>query len=328
VVNLYGPTEVTILATTYQLSEEDLQQERSIVGRPIAGSRVEIRTQDGWPAVSGVPGEIVISGAGVANGYYKRDQDTDTKFAYGPDGAEFRTGDLGRVRHDGAIEFLGRIDRQVKVRGFRVELTEIESALRKAGVRDCALDLVKFDGDNEARLVAYVLPSDGGLSERTLRETLKGALPAFMIPSVFVEISRIPTTISGKVDYAALSKHVRFGASDARGQTETERWLFTLVASILKNDKLEVTDNLLDLGLTSLDIVGLVSSIRGRNSVAEVGVLDIFEHPTIQALAKCLDSRVPAQQTANEQDGRAVKRQAMLSLRAPARAATALGANQ
>jgi len=159
---------------------------------------------------------------------------------------------------------------------------------------------VKFDDDHDARLVAYVLPLDKGLNERVLRETLKATLPAYMIPSVFVEISRIPTTISGKIDYVALSKHLRSGTSNARGQTETERWLFGLVASVLKNDKFEVTDNLLDVGLASLDIVGLVTAIRGKRNF-EVGVLDVFEHPTIQALAKYLDAHTPEEQPENEQ---------------------------
>ncbi|PWT87444.1 MAG: hypothetical protein C5B54_12340, partial [Acidobacteria bacterium] len=328
IVNLYGPTEVTILATTYKLCDEDLAQERSVVGKPIAGSWIDIRMPDGALAVPGVVGEIVISGAGVTKGYYKRDHDTETKFMFRPDGAAFRTGDLGRVRNDGNIEFLGRIDRQVKVRGFRVELAEIESALRKAGMADCALDLVTFDGDNDIRLVAYVLPGKKGFNERELRDVLKGTLPAYMIPSVFVEISRIPVTIGGKVDFAELAKFVSSRPSNAKGHTDTERWLFSLVASKLKHDKFDVTDNLLDIGLASLDIVDLVTSIRGVRT-CELSVLEVFEYPTIQALGEHLDSReTPALKGEKEEDERAGKRQGMLALRTTSRAASAVGSNQ
>lgn len=318
IVNLYGPTEVSILATTYPLTEEDLKQERSVIGRPIAGSAIDIRMTDGSTAVPGIPGEIVISGAGVATGYYRRDQATEAKFGRGASGPEFRTGDLGRVRHDGTLEFLGRIDRQVKIRGFRVELAEIENALRNAGMADCALDLVKFDGDDDPRLVAYVLPGTGGLNERELRELLKPTLPAYMVPSMFVEISHIPTTMSGKVDLEALSQIVRSRSTDAKGHTDTERWLFALVAAKLKHDKFDVTDNVLDIGLASLDIVQLVSSVRAARSTSTLGVVDVFEHPTIEALGQHLDSHDLAALTGtreNDANERAGKRQAMFASR-------------
>jgi amino acid adenylation domain-containing protein len=323
IVNLYGPTEATILATTYQLSGADLKQERSVIGRPIGGSAIDIRMPDGTAAVPGVPGEIVISGAGVAKGYYKRGQAADAKFGSSAGRPEFRTGDLGRVRSDDTIEFLGRIDRQVKIRGFRVELAEIESALRNAGMVDCALDLVRFDGD--PRLVAYVLPPTGGFSERQLREVLRHTLPAYMIPSVFVEIGSIPTTVNGKVDFTELSKIVRSRPTDAKGDTDTERWLFALVAARLKHDRFDVTDNLLDIGLASLDIVELVSSLRAAGRTSQLGVLDVFEYPTIRALGGHLDLQLataPQRERDREDDGRAGKRHAMLAVRRSVRPET------
>jgi acyl-coenzyme A synthetase/AMP-(fatty) acid ligase len=314
IVNLYGPTEATVLATFHKLCEEDLAQNRSIIGKPITGSLVVVRTQDGAIAVPGVPGELVIAGAGVACGYYKRDESTEERFVSGPGGMEFRTGDLAKLRIDGDIEFLGRIDRQVKVRGFRLEPAEIEAALRRTGkVVDCAVDLVHFDGGKDARLVAYVQACGGRFMEGAVRDALKESLPSYMIPPVFVEVERIPTTTSGKVDFAALSKRAQSRSGNSKGRTETERWLSTLVAKKLKHDKFDVTDNLLDVGLASLDIVELVSAIRERNCHPEISVLDVFEHPTVQALGGYLDSRRELSPKLDEGADRASARLAMLA---------------
>ena len=313
VVNLYGPTEATVLATNHVLHEQDLATNRSLIGAPIAGSAIHVRTRDGAVAVRGVPGEIVITGPGVARGYYKRDDATRQKFSGHGTSSAFRTGDLGRMSADGILEYQGRLDRQVKVRGFRLELAEIEAALGKVGMADSAVDLVEFDGAEDCRLVAYVVPGSEPFDEQNVRTGLRGLLPAYMSPAIFVQTSRIPVTMSGKVDFAELAKQVRIVSRDQKGDTTTEKWLAGLVAATLKHDHFDVTDNLFDIGLSSLDIVALVSDILGKHPTLPLKVLDVFEYPSVRALGYFLDHSLRPAGDSTPDAGRAHVRQAMLA---------------
>lgn len=316
-VNLYGPSEATVLVTYHELSEGDLNTRSSIIGRPIDRTRIEIRTAEAQAAVAGIPGEIIVAGGGVARGYLKRPDATGEKFLFEPEGVRFRTGDLARLRADGTLEYLGRLDRQVKVRGFRVELAEIELALRKTGlVIDCAVDCVATDPSSDARLVAYLVPRDSTLPEQQLRESLRQMLPAYMIPGIFVPIDRVPTTIGGKLDLAALAAQaVKSSSGELKGSTATERWLYELVAQKVRRNGFEVTDNLFDVGLASLDIAELVGKVRADKRFESLSVMAVFEHSTIRALAHHLDSGMGSASATDATQDRARQRLALPSRR-------------
>ena len=312
VVNLYGPTEATVLATAYKVGEADLTRRESLIGFPIAGSSITVRGADGMPVGCGVPGEIVIRGAGVAAGYYRKQGAAEGKFFADSGCAAFRTGDLGRMCADGALEYLGRMDRQVKVRGFRLELADIEAALRKQDLADSAVDLLPGEGSGEAKLVAYVVPGARPFVEPELRAALKQLLPSYMVPVMFVQMDAIPFTISGKVDFERLKQQVGNESGGTKGNTQSEIWLADLVGEKLRHTNFGLTDNLLDIGFSSLEIVGLVSDISARYPGTKLRVLDVFEYPTIQALASFLDQSLRPMQDAAA-SGRANLRQTMLA---------------
>jgi acyl-coenzyme A synthetase/AMP-(fatty) acid ligase/acyl carrier protein len=327
-VNLYGPTEGAVLVTFHELSTADLDGGRSIVGRPLASAGVEIVNPDGSVAPQGVPGEIVMTGLGVApRGYFKRPAETARRFFARAGDHGFRTGDLGRVAADGRIDFLGRLDRQIKVRGFRVEPGDIEAALlRSDWVRACAVG-TRCQPGTDPVLVAYVAPSDGRCTPETLRDYARGQLPAYMVPSSFVLVERIPTTLSGKIDFDALAAAVP-QARAVKGGSALEQWLFGLVAHKLGHDDFEVTDNLLDVGVTSLDAVDLVGSVRERLGPEALSVTDLFEHSTVRALALHLDGSPATPRAEGEARARAVARQAGLARRLPTRSLEPRGADQ
>ncbi|TMB61664.1 MAG: amino acid adenylation domain-containing protein, partial [Deltaproteobacteria bacterium] len=211
-VNTYGPTETSVIATAYEpklLPEDELPSVLPI-GRPIANTSIYILDADRNLVPIGVPGEIYIGGVGVARGYLERPEMTAEKFIANPFSADsadrlYRTGDLARFLPDGNIEFIGRSDNQVKIRGFRVEPGEIESALAQyPAIQQCYV-AAKEDTPGEKRLVAYCVCSpDSSSTTRELRSFLKAKLPIYMLPSYFVVVDRFPLTPNGKVDINAL----------------------------------------------------------------------------------------------------------------------------
>jgi amino acid adenylation domain-containing protein len=303
IVNLYGPSEGTVLVTSYELSEEDLDTNASIIGRPILGTQIQIRASNDRIAVAGVPGEIIITGPGLARGYLQRPEATQEKFVFESGEVRFRTGDLARLRADGAIEYMGRLDRQVKVRGFRVELGEVECALRNTGlVIDCAVDCLAVEPATDGKLVAYLVPKDPSVTTQTLRAVLKESLPAYMIPSLFTPIESLPVTLGGKVDFAALARRMRSIEASVKGSTPTERWLYELVSQKVGGDRFEPTDNLFDIGLASLDIVDLVGRIHADSRFAALSVMAVFAHSNVRALAQYLDSGIASAVTDSARD--------------------------
>lgn len=210
VVNEYGPTETVVGCCAYEVDENTDLSGAVPIGRPIAGTRVHILDENLRPVVGGAVGELYVGGAGVARGYWNRPGLTAERFVpdpFGPPGGRlYRTGDLARMRADGQIECLGRVDTQVKVRGYRVELEEIESCLtRLPEVRE-ALLLLREDGPRLHRLVAYVSGTNASRPPRDadLRAALLRNLPRYMIPDVFVIMAALPLASNGKVDRGAL----------------------------------------------------------------------------------------------------------------------------
>ncbi|MGZ9226551.1 MAG: non-ribosomal peptide synthetase, partial [Anaerolineales bacterium] len=208
-VNTYGPTEATVVATKYDLSGGALTQNVPI-GRPLLNVETFILSDHLQPVPVGVPGELYIGGAGLARGYLHQPALTSEKFILNPfseaAGARlYKTGDLARYLPDGNIEFLGRVDSQVKIRGFRIELGEIEFALQQHPAVKQVIALAREDTPGEKRLVAYIVPRDEELSTaQEWRQFLQSKLPDYMIPSAFVLIDKLPITKNGKIDFQAL----------------------------------------------------------------------------------------------------------------------------
>jgi amino acid adenylation domain-containing protein len=262
IFNHYGPTETTVGVLTYHLKQ--LPGTPTLpLGKPLPGLKVEL-----------VDGEICVSGAGVARGYLNRPELTAEKFA----GGTYRTGDRGRMLADGSIEFCGRVDHQVKVHGYRVELGEIEAALREHA-REAAVLL------RDEQLVAYVAPE---ADAPALRERLKASLPAYMVPSRIVPLARLPLNANGKVDrqaLAALPLERHGGAGAAR--TETEKRVAAIWSTLLKAE-VGPDDDVFDLGAHSLMAMKALAQIRDQLQV-NLSLRNLFEHPTVAGLAGVID---------------------------------------
>ena len=223
-VNTYGPTETTVAVTMCDLRPQDESTCLNAVpiGRPLANATVYLLDESLRPVPIGAPGELHIGGPGVARGYVNRPDLTSEKFIPDPFGGDkharlYKTGDLVRYRSDGNIEFLGRIDNQIKIRGFRVELEEIEQALRSlTGVTDCVV-VLREDSDGDKRLIAYVvLDSHNKLTTAELRNYLKTKLPSYMVPAVFEMIEALPLLPSGKINRRALPEPGAHALRDKR----------------------------------------------------------------------------------------------------------------
>jgi acyl carrier protein len=241
----------------------------------------------------GVAGELCIGGAGVTSGYLNQPAETSTRFLPDPFASDrmYRTGDLVRYLPDNNIEFLGRVDHQVKVRGFRVELAEIEAVLSThAGVRHAVVTLNRDQAGNE-RIIAYLVSAS--ISHDKLRESLKQKLPDYMIPSAFVFLKSLPLTPNGKVDRTALPApedtraglQVNFVAP--RSPVETE--LAGIWAGLLKLDTVGVHDNFFDLGGHSLLATQVVSRMR-KEFQMEIPLRSLFETPTVAGLAEKIEN--------------------------------------
>ncbi|MDC3961542.1 non-ribosomal peptide synthetase [Polyangium jinanense] len=288
--NIYGPTETTIFSCTQKLDATDGPV---LIGPAIANTRLHVLDPRGAPVPVGVTGELFIGGAGLARGYLGRPGLTAERFVpdpFSPGERLYRTGDLVRFRPDGALEFLGRADHQVKIRGHRIELGEIEAALSAhPDVRSCVVVPQDIAGDR--RLVAYVVLGEPNPSQRALRDHLKATLPDFMVPSAFVVLPALPMSPNGKVDRLRLPAPTvdRDEAAEppAAEESELERTIREIWQDVLGVPSVGLTDNFFDAGGHSL----LLTRVRARLQQAlgrELTIVELFEHPTIAALASHL----------------------------------------
>jgi amino acid adenylation domain-containing protein len=299
--NAYGPSETTCTAANY---EADLASDETMsnipIGRPLANVRIYILDAHARPVPVGVPGEIHIGGHGVARGYLNRPGLTAEKFIRDPfsDRPEerlYRTGDVGRYRPDGNIEFLGRIDDQIKIRGFRVEPGEVEAALRRLpGIREACV-VVRGEGPDARQLIAYVVAAAGTQpASSDLRALLRRILPEYMVPAAIVRLEAVPVTATGKIDQAALPKPV-LGAEPEKPRYELprnplERELTALWERLLQT-RVGVLDNFFDLGGDSLRAVQLLDRVLADFGV-HIPLEALFDDATTVA---AMASRVEAE---------------------------------
>ena len=294
-VNTYGPTEATVIATY-----ADLAAGKPVtIGRAVPGYRVVLVDDRMEPVPPGAVGEICIGGPGVARGYVGLPEETRARFvpdrfapADEPGARMYRTGDLGRIDGEGNLEFVGRSDAQVKLRGFRVELGEIESVLLEGEGVQAAACSVREDLPG-GPLVGYVVSSNGPIDEGRLRSHLRSRLPAFMVPALIEPVDALPRLSSGKLDRAALpaprlrEKQPPTSAGAPRGEVETR--IAAVWEALFPSLAISRDDHFfLDLGGHSLLAARAVSELRKDARFARLSVIDLYRHPTLAALAAAL----------------------------------------
>lgn len=310
--NCYGPTETTVFATWFQVPPESCD-ERIPIGAPALGKRVYVLDEELRPCPDGVTGEIFIAGAGLARGYAHAPATTAERFVPDPAGGAgdrmYRTGDLGRLA-GGLLDFVGRIDRQVKVGGYRVEPAEVERMLAThPDVAQAAVVAVRRPSGRQALCGYLVAARRAGISAGAVREWLRDRVPAYLVPSRLMVLSELPLTDNGKVDASALPLAwekrpiTDFAAVPPHGDLQ-ER-LTDLWSDVLGVGEIGITDNFFELGGDSLTAVEMLDAV-GRSLDVELTARDLIENQSIAELAECLgrgdhDSRLTARHLAEKE---------------------------
>ncbi|WP_329382318.1 amino acid adenylation domain-containing protein [Streptomyces sp. NBC_01351] len=310
-VNCYGPTECSDDVTQAVITADNLPTDsRTPIGRPVRGSRLLVLDDRLALTPTGIPGELWIGGIVVGGGYLGDPRRTAATFVADPWAQEpgtrmYRTGDLVRRRRDGQLEYLGRRDHQVKVRGHRIEPGEIEHALRALpGVRAAAV-IVREDTPGDKRLVGYVVPAaDGPADHPTLRAELGRTLPEYMVPAAFVTLDALPLTPNGKLDRRGLPVPDLTALSTGRPPaTDREKTVAALFADLLGVPEVSLDDDFFAFGGHSLMATRLVVRLRSALGL-DVPIRLVFEAPTVAGLLAALDRDVPATATARPRLGR------------------------
>ncbi|MHC5820052.1 MAG: non-ribosomal peptide synthetase [Nostoc sp.] len=287
--NFYGPTETAVDATYWQCTPQSNYQIIPI-GRPIANTQIYILDSQLQPVPIGISGELHIGGTPLARGYLNRPELTAQKFINNPfgNGKLYKTGDLARYLPDGNIEYLGRIDNQVKLRGLRIELGEIESVLDTHSQVAKTVVIIREDPAKNQQLVAYVVRKDQSLTPGELRRLLQQKLPAYMIPSAFVILSELPLNPNGKIDQNKLPKPDEISIVESpylAPRNQTESILVKIWEQVLQISKIGANDNFFDLGGHSLQAMNLMALIYQELEI-EIPLSMIYEKPTVTELSE------------------------------------------
>jgi amino acid adenylation domain-containing protein len=308
VYNLYGPTEDTTYST-WGLAPPDPGKNVPI-GKPIDQTRTYVLDERMQPVPPDIPGELYLGGAGLARGYIQQPDLTAERFVPDPLSNEpgqrlYRTGDLVVYRSNGELEFLGRKDEQVKLRGYRIEPGEIEAVLSQhPNVQQSAV-VMRADRFGDQSLVAYIVPHPGQeLLLSDLRTTLQQRLPLYMLPSLFVPLATLPRTVSGKIDRKALPApdHLQLEpATQYRApQTGLERSITTIWQEVLQREQIGIHDNFFDLGGHSLHLIRVQSTLQTTLN-REIPLMALFKYPTVSALANHLSQPQEEKETPSYQ---------------------------
>ena len=310
--NVYGPTETTIWVGALpverrqlpglsgQASADAAEKRSELIGGPLENTAWLVLDDGLKPVPIGMPGELCIAGRNVSRGYWRQPDLTEKAFVRSPFDSDriYRTGDRVRCRPDGRMEFLGRKDRQLKVRGFRIEPGEIEAALQAHPAIQMAVVTVRTNRRGELDLVAYVVTVPGELIVDTdIRSHLRDRLPDHFIPSFLIELDAIPVTANGKIDHAALpepsaARHVAV-SSYVMPESTTERWLCDVWADVLAIDpsRIGIDQNFFELGGHSLLLVQVWNRVAQRSADAGIALTDLYRYPSIRSLAERIDGK-------------------------------------
>ncbi|MGH7833024.1 MAG: amino acid adenylation domain-containing protein [Candidatus Binatia bacterium] len=301
-VNQYGPTECTLTSSYHLIDGRNGDWDIAPLGQPIPNARMCLLDNHLNLVPTGVSGEICIGGAGLTRGYLNSPDLTAERFIPDPFSVEagsrlYKTGDIGRYRSDGKIDFLGRVDHQVKVRGFRIEPGEIEASIREhPSVKEAAV-VARDDKLGNPRLAAYIVPlGTSALGHAEMARFLKERLPAYMVPSLFVFMDKIPLSPNGKIDRRALPDPVlpdpprKLGAAP---RTPLEKTVAEIWRDVLGVKDLSIDDDFFELGGHSLQATQVVSRLRGKLAV-RLSLRRLFEAPTLGGLARCIEEEMSA----------------------------------
>ncbi|MEU7168290.1 amino acid adenylation domain-containing protein, partial [Streptomyces morookaense] len=299
VVNVYGPTETTIWSASREYAAEAAERPAVTIGRALPNEQAHVLDAQLRPLPVGAVGELYLSGAALARGYFGDEELTAARFVESPSGGNvrlYRTGDLARWLEDGEIEFVGRVDTQVKLRGHRIELGEVESALSAhPGVRQSAVIVGTLDGGPDTSAAAQALigyyVADAALDEEALQEHLAGLLPEYMRPAALVHLAELPLSYSGKLDAKALPRPRRKrAAATVAPAGETELMLARLWQEVLGLDEVGVHDRFFEAGGNSILLTKLHARLPEEVRQA-VSLTEMFAHPTIASLAARISGR-------------------------------------
>ncbi|QAV10095.1 surfactin non-ribosomal peptide synthetase SrfAA [Bacillus vallismortis] len=293
-LHMYGPSESTVFATYHPVDELEENTLSVPIGKPVSNTEVYILDRAGHVQPAGIAGELCVSGEGLVKGYYNRPELTEEKFVPHPftSGERmYRTGDLARWLPNGDIEFIGRIDHQVKIRGQRIELGEIEHQLQTHDRVQETVVLAVDQGAGDKLLCAYFV-GEGGISSQELREHAAKDLPTYMVPAVFIQMDELPLTGNGKIDRRALplpDANVSTGVSYVAPRNETEQKLADIWAQVLQVQQVGAYDHFFDIGGHSLAGMKMLALVHQELGV-ELSLKDLFQSPTVEGLAQVIAS--------------------------------------
>jgi acyl-coenzyme A synthetase/AMP-(fatty) acid ligase/acyl carrier protein len=296
VISLGGATEGTVWSNYYPVEKVPASWNSIPYGKPIWNNYFYILDEHQQPVPKGVVGELYIGGVGVARGYANDEQKTGYSFLPDPfnsnlGGRMYRTGDLGRMLPDENMEFLGRTDNQVKVRGYRVELGEIESTLQKhEHVREAIVNVYK-DAANNNQLCAYLVLREP-VSLQPVKDHLKSMVPGYMLPNQYMVLDALPLTSNGKINRKALPDPAKdtteLQKDHAAPVTELNKQVSSIWNNILNMERISINDNLFDLGANSLSVGAFVNRIAKEMNIA-LNIQEVFDNPTIEMLSEEID---------------------------------------
>ncbi len=297
IFNHYGPTEATVGKLVYEVSEAGYEGKTVPIGKPFSNTRTYVLNKELSLCPVGVPGQLYISGDGVAKGYLNRPELTAEKFIQDPNGkageAMYATGDRVQYQADGNIVFMGRVDDQVKIRGYRVEPGEVGRILEESELISQAIVLAKEDKQGNKQLIGYIV-AQGAYDKTGIQGYLKEQLPDYMVPAHLVELESLPLTANGKIDRKALPEPE--GTQREGGYTaprnETEAKLAEIWQDVLEIDEIGINDDFFEIGGHSLLAVRLISAIRKAFGM-ELPIADVFDYPTVGQLATRLTGETP-----------------------------------
>lgn len=315
--NMYGPTETTVWSTTFSITGDSASIP---IGKPIANTQVYVMDSRLQRVAAGEAGDLYIGGDGVVRGYWQRSDLTAASFLvdpFRPENRMYRTGDIARFLPEGDLEFLGRADFQLKLRGFRIEIGEIETALEnQVGVGQAVVVAREFKDRNQEqdkRLVAYIVPKTAAKLEAAgLRAALAATLPEHMVPSHWVLLDSLPLTANGKIDRNSLPHPSTIcneaGTAPILPRSETEHVIMQAWKDALGVDDVGLNENFFDLGAHSLMVAEVHMQLQ-QTLGRELSLVDLFQFPTVSALAKHLDGEEIAPRASNRAERRLAARQ-------------------